>query len=111
MSEEKLSKTEPKASRYVAVLFSKRFGEDPWDRYNADISEQPVVISETRFSGADKQSLGGRYACDSVENAKKYPTAFTAANARKLSVGLKTRMFDPDVATEASKEMSSADSA
>jgi len=96
-----------KAFVYVEAQVSVPFEEYPWDKDNPGIKQQPGLVSKTWLSGADNNSIGGFYAFDSIENAKKYATGFMFEKAKKLNIGITTRVFSAECVEEASKEMNS----
>ena len=96
-----------KAFVYVEAQVSIPFDEYDWSHDNIGIKQQPGFISKTWLSGADNNSIGGFYAFDSIENAKKYATGFMAEKANKLNIGITTRIFAADRVKEASKMMES----
>jgi hypothetical protein len=96
-----------KAFVYVEAQASAPFEEYPWEKDNADIRKQPGFISKTWLSGADNNSIGGFYAFDSIENAKRYATGFMSEKAKKLDIGLTTRVFSAERVAQASVEMNS----
>ncbi len=96
-----------KAFVYVEAQVSVPFEEYDWDHDNQGIRKQPGFISKTWLSGAGDNSIGGFYAFDSIENAKKYVTGFMSEKARKLNIGITTRVFVADRVEEASEEMNS----
>lgn len=96
-----------KAYVYVEAQASIPFEEYPWDKDNPGIKQQPGFISKTWLSGVDNNSIGGFYAFDSIENAKKYVTGFMFEKASKLNIGITTRVFSAERVEEGSREMSS----
>ncbi len=96
-----------KAFVYVEAQVSVPFGEYDWDSDNEEIKKQSGFISKTWLSGADNNSIGGFYSFDSIENAKKYATGFMSEKAKKLNIGLTTRVFSADRVESASREMAS----
>lgn len=96
-----------KAYVYVEAQVAVPFGEYPWQEDNLAIKDQEGFISKTWLSGSDNDSIGGFYVFDSVENAKKYVTGFMAHKAKKLGIGLTTRVFSADRVEEASRDMNS----
>lgn len=94
-----------KAFVYVEAQVSVPFEDYPWDKDNSDIKKQPGFISKTWLSGADNHSIGGFYAFDSLDNARQYATGFMAEKAKKLNIGITTRVFDADQVTHASSGM------
>jgi len=99
--------TNIKAFVYVEVQVAVPFEEYPWHKDNPDIRKQPGFICKTWLSGEDNNSIGGFYGFDSIENAKKYATGFMFEKAKKLNIGLTTRVFNADRVEEASSEMNS----
>lgn len=96
-----------KAFVYVEAQVSVPFEQYVWSDDNVDIRQQPGFISKTWLSGTDNNSIGGFYAFDSVENAKKYATGFMAKKAAKLNIGITTRVFTAERVAAASREMNS----
>jgi putative monooxygenase ydhR len=96
-----------KAFVYVEAQVSVPFEEYDWNHDNPGIRKQPGFISKTWLSGTDNNSIGGFYAFDSIENAKKYVTGFMFEKAKKLNIGITTRVFSAERVEEASKEMNS----
>lgn len=96
-----------KAFVYVEAQVAIPFEGYPWDNDNPGIRKQPGFISKTWLSGVDNNSIGGFYAFDSIENAKDYATGYMSDKAKKLDIGITTRIFSADCVEEASKEMNS----
>jgi len=96
-----------KAFVYVEAQVSMPFEEFPWKEDNPDIKKQAGLISKTWLSGTDNNSIGGFYSFDSIENAKAYATGYMVDKARKLNIGITTRVFSADRVEQASKEMNS----
>jgi len=96
-----------KAYVYVEAQVSVPFEDYPWNKDNPDIKKQPGFISKTWLSGFDNNSIGGFYAFDSIENAKEYTTGFMLEKAKKLKIGITTRIFSAERVEEASREMGS----
>ena len=96
-----------KAFVYVEAPVSVPLDEFPWKDENPKIKAQPGFINKTWLSGTDNNSVGGFYAFDSIENAKKYATGFMSEKAKQLNIGVTTRVFSADRAEEASREMNS----
>lgn len=96
-----------KAFVYIEAQVSVPFEEYDWKHDNQGIKKQPGFISKTWLSGTDNNSIGGFYAFDSIENAKKYATGFMSEKARKLNIGITTRIFSTDRVEQASREMNS----
>lgn len=96
-----------KAFVYVEAQISVPFKDYDWANDNPGIKTQPGFISKTWLSGFDNNSIGGFYAFDSVENAKNYATGPMAEKARKLNIGLTTRVFSAEPVEKASRDMAS----
>ena len=96
-----------KAFVYVEAQVSMPFEDYPWNKDNPDIRKQPGFISKTWLSGADNHSIGGFYAFDSLDTARQYASGFMAEKAKKLNIGITTRVFDADRVADASSEMNS----
>lgn len=96
-----------KAFVYVEGQVSVPFEDYDWNHDNEGIRKQSGFISKTWLSGADNNSVGGFYAFDSIENAKKYATGFMAEKAKLLNIGITTRVFAADRVEEASGAMKS----
>jgi len=99
----------PKAFVYTEVQNSVPFDQVPWKKVNSVISEQPGFMYKTWLSGFGNHSVGGFYAFDSIENAKKYVTEFFPNQARKQGTGHTTRVFDAVIVEEASRDIGSVD--
>jgi len=99
--------TTVKAYVYVEAQVCVPFEKYDWDHDNQGIRKQLGFISKTWLSGADNNSIGGFYAFDSIENAKKYATVFMSEKAKKLNIGITTRVFSAERVKEASGEMNS----
>ena len=96
-----------KAFVYVEAQVSVPFEEYAWEKDNEGIRVQPGFVSKTWLSGADNNSIGGFYAFDSLEHAKRYANGFMAEKAKKLNIGLTTRVFSAERVEQASDEMHS----
>lgn len=98
-----------KAFVYTEVQNSVPFGNIPWKDRNPETSSQPGFLYKTWFSGLGTHSVGGFYAFDSIENAKKYVHGFFPNNAKKQGVAHASRIFDATVVEEANRDMGSVD--
>lgn len=96
-----------KAFVYVEAQVSVPFEEYDWQSDNPEIKAQPGFISKTWLSGVDNNSIGGFYAFDSIENARKYATGYMFEKAKKLNIGITTRVFSAEPVTQASSAMDS----
>ncbi len=93
---------------YTELQNSVPFENAPWRELNPTLLQQPGLQSKTWLSGVGNNSLGGIYAFDSVENAKKFVTGYFPREARNYGVSQTTRVFDATVTEEASRDMNSA---
>ena len=59
---------------YTEVQNSVPFNGVPWVKSNPVIAANPGFLYKTWFSGLGTHSVGGFYAFDSIENAKRYVT-------------------------------------
>jgi hypothetical protein len=98
-----------KAFVYTEVQNSVPFNGVPWVKSNPVIAANPGFLYKTWFSGLGTHSVGGFYAFDSIENAKRYVTEWFPENARRQGVAHATRVFDATVVAEANRDMGSVD--
>ncbi len=96
-----------KAFVYTELQISVPFADAPWRDVNPTLLEQPGLINKTWLSGIGSNSLGGIYAFDSVENARKFVTGYFPAEAKKFGVAQSTRIFDAEIVEAASKDIGS----
>jgi hypothetical protein len=99
----------PKAFVYTEVQNSVPFREVPWEKRNQEISAQSGFIYKTWLSGLGNNSVGGIYAFDSIDNAKKYVINFFPNGVRKQGTGHTTRIFNASIVEKASRGMESVD--
>jgi len=98
-----------KAFVYTEIQNNKPFANFPWKDRNPVISANPGFLYKTWFSGVNTNSIGGFYAFDSLENAKKYVTGFFPEEQRKAGTAHATRVFDATVTEEANRDVGSVD--
>ncbi|MGE0267110.1 MAG: MBL fold metallo-hydrolase [Candidatus Omnitrophota bacterium] len=96
-----------KAFAYTELPLSTPFDQFPWKKLGSSIKEQPGLISITWLAGTDDTSIGGFFAFDSTENAKKFVTEFFPDQARELGAAQTARVFDAQAVEDASLEMNS----
>ncbi len=97
----------PKAFVYTEVAISVPFDQAPWAEINEAIRQQPGFLSKTWLSGHANESLGGFYAFDSIENARRFVTGHFPSEARGFGVAHNTRVFDAEATAVASQDMAS----
>ena len=97
----------PRAFVYAELQLATPFAQAPWQQLNTEIGQQPGFLNATWLAGIGNTSLGGLYAFDSVEHARRFVTGYFPARASKLGVAQATRLFDATVTEEASRDMSS----
>jgi len=99
----------PRAFVYTEMQASAPFECIDWKQSNKLTALQRGLLYKTWLSGLDNNSVGGFYAFDSIENAKKYVTEFLPAQIRKQGVGYTSRIFNAAIVEEASRDMGSVD--
>jgi len=98
---------QPKAYVYTEVQISVPFDQAPWRELNPILKEQPGLINKTWLSGYQNNSVGGFYAFDSIENARRFAQDYFPAEAARLGAAFTTRVFDASVVEEASRFLGS----
>ncbi|MHA7773152.1 YdhR family protein [Roseibium sp. M-1] len=98
---------EPKAFVYTEVAISVPFDQAPWAKINEAIKEQPGFLNKTWLQGHANQSLGGFYAFDSLDNARKFVTGYFPTEPRAFGVAHNTRVFDAEIVRDASVDLGS----
>ena len=83
------------------------FDNAPWEKINEAIKKQPGFMAKTWLSGLHTGTVGGIYAFDTIENAKKFALNYFASEAASLNAAYTTRVFDASIVEEASKDMNS----
>ncbi len=97
----------PEAFVYTELQISVPFYEAPWKDINLRLLDQPGLLNKTWLSGIGNNSLGGIYAFDSIENAKKFVTVYFPEEAKRYGVAQTSRIFDAKITKEASNDMNS----
>lgn len=92
---------------YTEVQIAVPFADAPWRDINSRLKPQPGLLNKTWLSGVGTDSLGGLYQFARIEDAQKFVTGYFPTEARSFGVAHTTRIFDGDVVTDASKDMSS----
>ncbi|MEJ8473700.1 YdhR family protein [Roseibium algae] len=97
----------PKAFVYTEVAISVPFDQAPWLKINEVIKTQPGFLNKTWLQGHSTQTIGGFYAFDSLENARRFVTEYFPSEPRAFGVAHNTRVFDAQAVKEASDDMGS----
>lgn len=92
---------------YTEAQVSAPFDQAPWRPMNPILKRQPGLLHKTWLSGLHTQSVGGFYAFDTVENARRFCTDYFPTEAAQLNVAYTTRLFDASVVEEASRPLRS----
>lgn len=92
---------------YTEAQVSAPFDQAPWRPMNPILKSQPGLLHKTWLSGVHTQSVGGFYAFDTIENARKFCTDYFPTEAAQLNVAYTTRLFDASVVEEASRPLRS----
>lgn len=100
--------TKPGAFVYTEAQISAPFAEAPWREMNPILKAQPGLLHKTWLSGVHTNSVGGIYAFDTIDNARRFATDYFPTEAKQLNVAYTTRLFDASVVEEASRQLSSA---
>ena len=79
----------------------------PWAQRNQQLMAEQGLLSKTWLSGVNDHSVGGFYAFDSLENAKRFTLEVFPATATAFSSAVYTRIFDGENTVQASQEMQS----
>lgn len=97
----------PGAFVYTEVQVSVPFDQAPWRTMNPILRAQPGLLHKTWLSGVDSQSVGGFYAFDTLENARRFVTDYFPTETAGLNAAYTTRLFDASATEAASREMGS----
>jgi len=97
----------PGAFVYTEVQLSAPFDQAPWRALNPILKVQPGLLHKTWLSGVDNQSVGGFYAFDSVDNARRFVTDYFPTETAELNAAYTTRLFDATQSEQASRAMGS----
>ncbi len=77
----------------------------PWMKRNPDLKSQPGFLAKTWLSGIHTGTVGGLYAFDTIENAKKFTLEYFPAIAKNMNKAFYTRIFDARKTEAASRDM------
>lgn len=99
--------TRPGAFVYTEVQISAPFDQAPWREMNPILKAQPGLLHKTWLSGVHTQSVGGFYAFDTIDNARRFVVDYFPTEAASLNVAYTTRLFDAAVVREASRPLRS----
>ncbi|PSL46292.1 hypothetical protein CLV51_103270 [Chitinophaga niastensis] len=83
------------------------FTKEIWEVVNAQLKNVKGLIRKTWLVGIGTHTVGGFYEFDSVENARAFATGLYAEQAAYVNASLTVKLFDGDVAEEASRDMHS----
>ena len=71
------------------------------------LKQQPGLLAKTWLSGLHTGTVGGFYAFDSIENAKRFALDYFPTETKALDAAFYTRIFDATVTEAASRDMAS----
>lgn len=98
----------PGAFVYTEVqLHVLPFDNGPWREFNPILKQQPGLLSKTWLSGLHTGTVGGFYAFDTIENAKRFALDYFPTETKALNAAFYTRVFDANATEEASIDMAS----
>ncbi|WP_336082882.1 YdhR family protein [Thalassospira sp. CH_XMU1448-2] len=83
------------------------FDNGPWRKFNPILKQQPGLMAKTWLSGLHTGTVGGFYAFDSIENAKKFAIDYFPTETKQLNAAFYTRVFDATPTEAASIDMAS----
>lgn len=83
------------------------FTEELWGQVNKQLKEVEGLVRKTWLVGIGTNTVGGFYEFDSVENARNFATGLYAEQAKYINASLTVKIFDGDIAEEASRAMNS----
>ena len=96
---------QPKAFVYTEVAISVPFDKAPWRDINESIRKQPGFLNKTWLQGHSTQSIGGFYTFNGIDTARRFVTGYFPSEARTFGVAHTTRVFDAEIAREASVDL------
>ena len=99
------STQDPGAFVYTEAQVSAPFDQAPWRSMNPVLLAQPGLLNKTWLSGVHTGSVGGFYAFDTLDNARRFVTDYFPTEAAALNVAYTTRLFDAAPTAEASRAM------
>lgn len=83
------------------------FDNGPWRKFNPILKQQPGLMAKTWLSGLHTGTVGGFYAFDSIENAKRFAIDYFPTETKELNAAFYTRIFDATPTEAASLDMAS----
>lgn len=99
---------QPGAFVYTEVQVSALpFEKAPWRTLNPILKKQTGLLSKTWLSGLHTGTVGGLYAFDTIDNARRFALEYFPTEAASLNAAFTTRIFDARVVAAASREMQS----
>lgn len=102
-----MSKSIKKVFVYTELQASVPFTEIPWKEMNPNLLQIKGLVRKTWLSGVNSNSVGGFYEFDSLENAENFAWNVFPLEAKNFGVSFMTKIFDGDIAEEASRGMKS----
>jgi len=97
----------PGAFVYTEVQIGVPFDQAPWREMNPILKSQPGLLAKTWLAGVHTRSLGGIYAFDTIDNARRFALDYFPTEAARFEVAYTTRLFDASVVEAASRPMHS----
>jgi hypothetical protein len=92
---------------YAEIQVSVPFSKVDWKSINVAVKKELGLQSKTWLSGINTNTIGGFYEFDSLEHAKAYAVGHLAKAAQQLGGSLTVRLYDGDVAADASRGIAS----
>lgn len=92
---------------YTELQISVPFDRAPWQEVNQTLLQQTGIMNKTWLAGVGNDSLGGLYAFDSIDSARKFVTGYFPNEARRFGVAQTSGVFDAQIVREASVDMNS----
>lgn len=99
--------TKPAAFVYTEIQVSIPFNKYPWRQRNPILRKQPGFLAKTWLSGINTNTVGGFYAFDSLENAKRFALEDFPKAAAKYQAATYVRIFDAGVTEDECRKMHS----
>lgn len=100
-------KARPGAFVYTEVQVGVPFAQAPWRDLNPVLAAQPGLLHKTWLAGVGTHSLGGFYAFDTLDHARRFALEYFPGEAAKLQAAFTTRLFDAALVEEASRPLRS----
>jgi len=83
------------------------FTKELWGYVNEQLKSVKGLMCKTWLIGIGTNTVGGFYEFDSIENARGFATGLYAEQAKYANASLTVKIFDGDIAEEASRDMNS----